>query len=158
MERNSRKFVVLILLASFLLVSCANTYGPGPKATIGGLGGAAAGGLIAAGAGGNPAAIAAGSLLGLLVGGAIGDYMDAQDRRYAYESTHYALESLPSGQTAQWRNPDNGHYGTVTPNRTYTQYGNQYCREFTQTAVIDGRRERVHGTACREPDGSWRIN
>tara|TARA_R110000787_G_scaffold99110_8_gene203617 strand:- start:356 stop:751 length:396 start_codon:yes stop_codon:yes gene_type:complete len=31
------------------------------------------------------------------------------------------------------------------------------CREYNATAVIDGRRVPVYGTACRQPDGSWRI-
>ena len=30
-----------------------------------------------------------------------------------------------------------------------------YCREYTTTVVIDGRTERAHGTACRQPDGIW---
>jgi len=31
------------------------------------------------------------------------------------------------------------------------------CRDFSTTNVIDGRPQEVHGTACRQPDGSWRI-
>lgn len=31
------------------------------------------------------------------------------------------------------------------------------CREFQQNVVIDGKRQQAHGTACRQPDGSWRI-
>ena len=33
----------------------------------------------------------------------------------------------------------------------------QECREYTSTTTIDGRPQRVTGTACRQPDGSWRI-
>lgn len=32
-----------------------------------------------------------------------------------------------------------------------------YCREYTATATIDGRPIPTYGTACRQPDGSWRI-
>ena len=32
------------------------------------------------------------------------------------------------------------------------------CREFATTVVIDGRRERAVGTACRQADGSWRVS
>ncbi len=31
------------------------------------------------------------------------------------------------------------------------------CREYTTSVVIDGKTQSVHGTACREPDGIWRI-
>jgi surface antigen len=54
------------------------------------------------------------------------------------------------------RNPDTGHYGSVTPTRTYkTDLGD--CRELGQQVVIDGRAEVAYGAACREPDGRWRI-
>ena len=31
------------------------------------------------------------------------------------------------------------------------------CREFQQNIIIDGRRVPAHGTACRQPDGTWRV-
>ena len=31
------------------------------------------------------------------------------------------------------------------------------CRDCEQTVTIDGRCETATGTACRQPDGSWRI-
>lgn len=31
------------------------------------------------------------------------------------------------------------------------------CREYTIDALIDGRERIVNGTACREPDGTWRV-
>ena len=33
----------------------------------------------------------------------------------------------------------------------------QECREYTTTAEIDGRMQRVVGKACRQPDGSWQV-
>jgi hypothetical protein len=33
----------------------------------------------------------------------------------------------------------------------------QPCREYQSSAVIDGRKQPTYGTACRQPDGSWRI-
>jgi hypothetical protein len=33
----------------------------------------------------------------------------------------------------------------------------QLCREYQSSAVIDGRKQPTYGTACRQPDGSWRI-
>jgi surface antigen len=31
------------------------------------------------------------------------------------------------------------------------------CREFTQRIVVDGEEVAAYGTACRQPDGSWKI-
>jgi len=32
-----------------------------------------------------------------------------------------------------------------------------YCREYSRSAVINGRRVEVYGKACRQEDGTWRI-
>ena len=32
-----------------------------------------------------------------------------------------------------------------------------YCREYTQTIVVDGKRHTGHGTACRDENGTWNI-
>ena len=32
-----------------------------------------------------------------------------------------------------------------------------YCREFQRDVIIDGKSERAYGTACLQPDGSWKI-
>ncbi len=150
----SRTFVLVIFMV-FLLMGCQN--GVGPKATVGGLGGATVGGLLAAVAGGSPTGIAAGVILGGLVGGAIGDRMDAADRRHAHVAAARALETVPSGSSVEWRNPDNNHAGAITPTRTYQTASGQYCREYQQTVTIDGQQQRSYGTACRQPDGSWKI-
>ncbi len=139
---------------AFLLTGCETS---GPKTAIGGLGGAAAGGLLAAALGGKGTGIAAGTILGGLLGGVIGDRLDTADRQRANEAASRALESAPSGQTVTWRNPDSGNTGAVTPVRTYQTSTGQYCREYTQTINIGGERHQSYGTACREPDGSWRI-
>ena len=41
--------------------------------------------------------------------------------------------------------------------RTYQNQSGQYCREFTQTIQVGGESQQGHGTACRQPDGSWKI-
>ena len=149
--------LALVLLAA-VLAGCDPTTGMvGPKATVGGLGGAAAGGLLAAGVGGSPAGIAAGVILGGLIGGAIGDRMDAADRREAQQAATRALETAPAGSSVAWRNPDSGNSGAITPTRTYQAASGQYCREYQQTITIDGQQHRAYGTACRQPDGSWQV-
>jgi surface antigen len=155
MVKQLRAFLAFVSLAT-LLVACASPE-ERPKTWIGGLGGAAAGGLIGAAADGSPEAIAAGVILGGLVGGAIGDRLDAADRREASRAAHHALETTPSGTTTTWKNPDSGHYGSYTPVRTYQTASGQYCREYQTTIVIDGQTEQAYGTACRQPDGTWKI-
>ena len=117
--------------------------------------GGVVGGVLGAQVGkghGRTAAIIAGTLVGAMIGGAIGRHMDESDRR----RTAQALERNRTGQTSRGRNPDTGAYYEVTPTRTY-RGAEGPCREFTMRAEIDGRPETVRGTACRQPDGSWRM-
>ena len=44
---------------------------------------------------------------------------------------------------------------TVTPTRTYDASSGP-CREYTMDATVDGKRDKVQGTACRQPDGTWK--
>jgi surface antigen len=158
MTMGYKRPLVLVMLLAVVLAGCDPTTGmPGPKATVGGLGGAAAGGLLAAAVGGSPAGIAAGVLLGGLIGGAIGDRLDAKDREAANQAAAQALETSPAGTSVAWKNPDSGRSGTVTPTRTYQTASGQYCREYQQTVIIDGQQHQAYGTACRQPDGSWKI-
>jgi len=146
--------IAAVLACALLLISCAN---PGPKATVGAATGAAAGGLIGAAAGGGTEGIVAGVLLGGLLGGAIGDSLDQRDREMADQSNQRALETYRAGETSTWHNPDNGHSGSITPTSTYQNDQGQYCREFQQTVVVGGQQQQAYGTACRQPDGSWKI-
>jgi hypothetical protein len=36
-------------------------------------------------------------------------------------------------------------------------YDRSYCREYQSTAQVNGVAQPVHGIACRQPDGTWRI-
>ncbi len=150
------KGVAVVVLVAILGTGCA-TMEANPKTTIGAAGGGMVGGLIAAAAGGNPAAIAASVIGGILVGGAVGNLLDQRDKQMAAEAAHRAMETAPTGQSVAWKNPDSGHAGTVTPTKTYQTAGGTYCREYQTTVVIDGKQERGTGTACRQPDGSWRV-
>lgn len=152
---NAFKATAVVALAACVFTGCETVTGT-PKTAIGGLGGAAVGGLIAAAAGGDGTAIAASVIGGALVGGLAGNLLDDRDKRMASETAQRALETAPSGKAVAWTNPDTGHSGTVTPVRTYESNGN-FCREFQQTVTIGGRPENSFGTACRQPDGSWRI-
>ena len=37
------------------------------------------------------------------------------------------------------------------------QPGQTYCREWQGKAQINGQTQDVHGTICRQPDGTWRF-
>ncbi len=156
MRRSVLKGVALLTLVGVGLTGCA-TMEANPKTSIGALGGATVGGLIAAAAHGSPAAIAASVIGGGLLGGVVGNLLDERDKRLADQAAQRALETAPSGTSVPWKNPDSGHAGTVTPTRTYQTARGSYCREYQQTVTIQGKQERAYGTACRQPDGSWRI-
>jgi len=151
MGRNY-KILALLVLISFALIGCE-----GHKAVGGGVGGAAAGGFLGHAFGGGAAGIIGGAIAGSLIGAAIGDRMDAADRRESERAAQRAFETAPSGQATQWSNPDNGNHGTITPTRTFQADSGEYCREYQQTVVIGGEEQQAHGTACRQPNGSWRI-
>jgi surface antigen len=109
------------------------------------------------GGSGKIVAIGVGSLLGAYVGSEVGRSMDRTDRIYAERTAQRTLEHEPVGRTRSWSNPDNGHYGTVTPERTYESREGRYCREYQTTVTIDGRTQSAYGTACRQQDGSWQV-
>jgi surface antigen len=154
---NYNKLLTFFILL-FLLSGCATTtWQENKKAIIGGVGGAAAGGLIASAFKANTAGIVGGALLGGLIGGAVGNRMDAADRQEAYLATQYSLEKNPSRTEAKWHNPDSGNKGSVTPLNSYQEPNGRYCREYSQQVTINGQSEQAHGTACRQPDGSWQI-
>ncbi|WP_324101143.1 RT0821/Lpp0805 family surface protein [Noviherbaspirillum sp.] len=118
---------------------------------LGGVLGGALGSQVGGGHGRTAAAVA-GTLLGAAVGGAVGRSMDDTDR---LKMTH-SLESARTGATSHWRNPDTGNEYAVTPTRTYESRG-EPCREYTVDGRVGGKKEKIYGTACRQPDGSWRT-
>lgn len=148
---------VLILVTSvFMLNACSGQMNKQSGGTlIGGL----AGGLLGSQFGGGEGKLIAtgvGALAGALIGGQIGKSMDEYDRALLEKSSRQALEYSPSGSSVEWRNPDSGNYGYITPTNTLkTEQG--YCREYTQEIVICGERKKAYGKACRKPDGNWEI-
>jgi surface antigen len=123
---------------------------------IGSLGGAALGGLVGnqfGGGSGKGLMTAVGVVGGALAGGYVGRQMDPADHACVGRS----LEHTPTGQTVAWHNPQNGAQYRVTPTANFQGPGGQPCRNFTTQAVIDGQNQQVAGTACRQPDGSWKT-
>jgi len=140
--------VVFCVAALLLLTACNPT-----KQDVGTLVGAGSGAFIGSQIGGGTgqlAAVAIGALLGGYIGGSIGQDMDELDQY----KTQQVLEGSPTGSTVAWNNPDTDIDYSVTPTRTYESASGP-CRDYTTEAVIEGRAEIVHGTACRGSDGSW---
>ena len=160
MSRSILRTVAALLIVAVAASGCAatgETVRNNPKATTGGLLGATAGGLIGYAAGGGAAGIIGGALLGGLLGGAIGNRLDQKDKELAMQNAHRTFESARTGETSTWRNPDSGNHGTLTPTRTYQASNGQYCREYQQQIVVGGEAHQSYGTACRQPDGSWKT-
>lgn len=124
------------------------------KQTVGTGVGGVVGGVMGAHVGdgtGRTAAIIGGTLLGAIIGGKIGADMDELDRRRAADT----LESYPTGRTRAWHNPDTGAEYEFTPTRTYHSSADQPCRDYEMDVYMDGHREQVTGTACRNSRGEW---
>lgn len=146
------KLAHVTVIASLVILTACNP----TKQDIGTLVGAGTGAFVGSQIGdgtGQLAAVAIGALLGGYLGGSVGENMDELDRRRAND----ALETTPTGSTVAWNNPDSGIDYRVTPTNTYTEASGP-CRDYTTEAVIDGRAEVVHGTACRQSDGSWHAS
>ena len=145
-------------LMAVSLVACESTGGQKQTggALLGGIGGAVAGAQFGSGSGQIAAAVA-GTLIGALIGSEVGRSLDKADLAYA-NSANQRAQSAPINQPIQWNNPETGNYGTITPVRdgTDTRTG-AYCREFQQTVTIGGKTESAYGTACRQPDGTWKV-
>lgn len=146
---KNRLTLIATLVVTLSLAGCQNLN----KSTVGGAVGGVAGGVLGSNVGGGKgrtAAIIAGSLLGAALGSHIGAEMDELDRRRAND----ALETYPTGRTSSWNNPDTGAQYSVTPTRTY-ETNNRPCREYEMDVYIDGQRDVVKGTACRNAQGEW---
>lgn len=140
--------ILIVLASSVALAGCELN-----KQTVGAGVGGVAGGVLGSNVGGGTgrtAAIIGGTLIGAMIGGHIGGEMDELDRRRARD----ALEYAPTGQATSWRNPDSGAQYSVTPTSTYTGSSGP-CRQYEMDVYIDGQRDVVKGTACRNANGEW---
>jgi surface antigen len=81
----------------------------------------------------------------------------AQNYGGSTDTFQSALENNRTNQASTWVNPDTGDSGTVVPVRTFENTRGQPCREFQRTIIIGGREAQGYGTACRQPDGTWRT-
>lgn len=143
--------IALISLMSLSIISCTKEE---TGTLLGAIGGAIIGGEVT---GDNGVGVMMGAIAGGYAGRSIGSKLDEADQQKMYHTTQGALETGVSGEASTWYNPDSGNRGTVTPQPAYQSTEGQYCREYQQSVTIGGEPETAYGTACRMPDGTWKI-
>ncbi len=154
-----KTILTLALISTAAMTGCDTLNTAGNKQLIGGGTGAVLGGLAGSQVGkgsGRLWATGAGVLLGALAGSEIGSSLDKADQVYAQQASQRAY-SAPVGETIRWNNPDSGNYGTITPTRDGRTSSGAYCREYQQTIYVGGKQQSGYGTACQQPDGSWKV-
>ena len=155
-----KKFILMTaMIASVGLAGCETLQQSGTKEAVGTAGGAVLGGILGSKVGGGSGQLWAtgiGAIVGGLVGNSIGQSLDRADQNYMSSANRQA-QTAPVGETIAWNNPESGNSGTVTPVRDGTAANGNYCREYQQTIYVGGQQETAYGTACEQPDGSWKI-
>lgn len=149
-------------LTATVLALCACQ---GPDSTFnnqngGTLIGAGLGGLIGnqfGGGSGKVLATIAGVAVGGLIGNQIGKSLDDADRIKAQRAQEQALNQARVGQTITWNNPQKATGGATKITRDGQDQSGRECREYQTTVTIGGKQEQAYGTACRQPDGSWKT-
>jgi len=149
---HSKRIFFVVLVGALLVSGCETVQTKQQQGMIiGGVLGGVLGSKVGGGDG-RTAAIIVGTLIGASVGGSVGRSMDDTDRL----KTAHALENIRTGVPSSWKNPDTGNQYTVVPTRTYETTTGP-CREFIIDANVGRSQEEVTGTACRQNDGSWKI-
>ncbi len=153
--KTPKILTALAVVSALALAGCSE----GNNTTGAMLGGAALGGLLGSQFGhgdGRLAMTAIGTLAGAAIGNKIGKNMDEVDRSRMREAEQRAY-AAPINETIIWNNPKTGNSGRVTPVRDGRRQTGEYCREFQSEINVGGQREKGYGTACQQPDGSWKI-
>ena len=148
---------LVVMLAAVVFVGCEQI----PKEEVGAIVGAGLGGLagsLIGDGGGKLVAVGVGTMLGAIIGGETGKSLDRADKIALAQAQHDALENGESGSTTAWVNPDSGHSGEIVPQPAYQQADGTYCREFQQTIIVGAEMQAAYGTACRQPDGTWKLS
>ena len=172
--RRDLPILAVLIAATLALYACtaardddsAGTADPAATASAapasGGLGAGALGGLLGRVPGPDGAAPAPTAISGRLLSGPYQAQLEDSDIARAHRAAVTAFERVPSGQTKIWRNPTNGHWGTLTPTRTYTNAEGRYCRDYRQTVTLGGQEYQGNGTVCFENGAGegramWRV-
>jgi surface antigen len=147
-----KQIVTAVVVSVFMLTACTS---PPNREQAGMVIGGVLGGVIGSEVGqghGRTTATILGTLIGSSIGGSVGRSMDETDRL----KTAHALETVRTGVASSWSNPDSGNRYTVVPTKTIESPSGP-CREYSVDATVGGNKDKVYGTACRQTDGSWKV-
>jgi len=94
------------------------------------------------------------TILEIIPDGSVGRYMYYVNQIHVNE----ALEIHPiGGHATYWESPNTKYKYYIIPISTFQKASGQHCREFVVRIRINGRIKDAFGTACRMPDGTWKI-
>lgn len=94
-------------------------------------------------------------LAGSWSGGKLGGQLTMDARERMIELTQSALNQGQSGKKIKWR--QGKLTGTIIPQIAFAGPNALECREFHQTLRLEDVVETGYATACRAPDGKWRL-
>lgn len=80
-----------------------------------------------------------------------------KDMPVILKTLNQVLELEPTGAVTAWENPETGNVGTIMPIDTYFREDRTPCRVYERTFFVGTSVSVVTGTACREPNGAWRV-
>ncbi len=144
------RYAIVLILALTLLPACQTTTAQ-KSAGLGTLAGATLGALTFKNKV-SGAAIGAGA--GMLVGYIVGNEMD----KYDQTQVSNVMETMPSGHTAAWTNPDTQTHYEAVPAPARRHDDGRIERDVTLRAqMANGEYETVYAKAYRQPDGSWQL-
>lgn len=144
--------LVALFACSALLAGCANLKDTitGHKKETGTVAGAAAGAAVGHAVGGGTVSTVLGALAGGVLGEKAGEYWQKKD-------SEKTAKALSANQPVSWKNSDTGNNYTVNPDQSFQRNG-RTCRHFTMDVNLSGGgAKQVHGTACQQPDGNWKV-
>ena len=170
-----RKFLIAILMATTIATSATPALA-GDSTLFGTAAGAALGGFVGSqvshGAARLPVTVA-GVVLGGMAGNSIGHayerrtYYPTYSTGYYAEPAYYTPPVYRSGYVPNYVAPEyvepvyaapTYYAPTAYAQPTYVDNNTgHYCREYSQRTQIGTQTQESYGTACMQPDGSWRI-
>lgn len=89
--------------------------------------------------------------------GAPVQFFNDEDWELLRTSMSHTLDNAPDGTTAEWKNPETGHAGSITVIDTNEVNGNQ-CRKtkfFNSAGGVTG--SNVY-RLCKVEDGTWKLS
>jgi surface antigen len=145
---------LLIVCLIMMCFGCSNLNKAQQGAGLGAMSGALIGSMTSHG---DTKATLIGAGIGLGLGYILGNEWDKYDNRKIAET----LETVPSGQSTTWKNPNTNKTYKATPKTPeYKRVNNKVriYRDIEIESYVDGRKELVKARAYRDTDGRWALD